>query len=182
MPGKPLIGLSSLSSTMRNLSALMVLAILLAQSFSLIQASSLTGPVAIVSNSIDMPTAERMKSVLEAMGFEVRIFSPEEYSDALDYGQFVIVLGGHKAPEGIGQISSSLLSPEEKSKLERRNYAYYFVKRGPERKPVVVVAGNDRYGTYRAANTFLLKGLNQVDALLSSPGPVVVIMGTPAGG
>ncbi|MDK2383607.1 MAG: hypothetical protein QI199_02205 [Candidatus Korarchaeota archaeon] len=167
---------------MRNLLAFMTLAILLAQSLILIQASSLTGPVAIVSNSIDMPTAERMKSVLEGMGFGVRIFSPQEYSEALEYGQFVIVLGGHKAPEGIGQISSSLLSPEEKIKLERKNYAYYFVKRGPGRKPVVVVAGNDRYGTYRAANTFLLKGLRQVDALISSPGPVVVIMGTPAGG
>ncbi len=167
---------------MRNLLALMVIVILLAQLTALARASSLTGPVAIVSNSIDMPTAERMKSVLEAMGFEVRIFSPQEYGEALEYGQFVIVLGGHKAPEGIGQISSSLLSPEEKTKLERRNYAYYFIKRGPGRKPVVVVAGNDRYGTYRAANTFLLKGLSQVDALLSSPGPVVVIMGTPAGG
>ncbi len=167
---------------MRNLPAVAALLILVLESAALISASTLTGPVAIVSNSADMPTALRVKSVLQAMGLEVRIFSAQEYGDALEYGQFVIVLGGHRAPEGIGQISSALLSPQEKSKLDQRNFAYYFIKRGLGRKPVVVVAGNDRYGTYRAANTFLLKGLTQVERLLSSPGPVIVLMGTPAGG
>ncbi len=164
------------------LSLLMVILALVAAVGSLASASSLTGPVAIVSNSIDMPTAERMKSVLEAMGFDVRIFSADEFDEALEYGQFVIVLGGHKAPEGIGSISASFLSQEEKAKLERKNYAYYFVKMGPGRKPIVIVAGNDRLGTYRAANTFLIKGLRDIEGFFSSPSPVLVMMSSPAGG
>lgn len=144
------------------------------------RSTALMGPVAIVSNLIDMPTAERMKSVFEAMGFQVKIFSPQEYDEALKHGQFVVVLGGHKAPEGTGNISSSLLSEEEKSKLERKDFAHYFIKMEPGRKPVAVVAGNDRYGTYRAASTFLLKGLKQMESLLSSPG-VVMVVGIPVG-
>lgn len=146
-----------------------------------VRSTQITGPVAIVSNSIDMPTAKRMKSFFEAMDLRAKIFLPQEYDEALKYGQFVVVLGGHKAPEGVGQISSSLLSEEEKSKLERRNFAYYFVKIGPNRKPVVVVAGNDRYGTYRAANTFLLRGLDELESMLSSPGVAMVVVGIPKG-
>ncbi len=165
----------------RFLPFLMVMLISLVVTSSFSSASALTGPVAIISNSIDMPTAERTASILKGMGFEVRIFSPSEFDDAIKYGQFVIVLGGHKAPEGIGQISSKFLSTEEKAKLEGKNYAYYFIRRGPEKKPVVIVAGNDRFGTYRAANTFLIRGLKELSDFMTSPGIVVVAMASPAG-
>ncbi len=163
------------------LSFLMFLLIMLAALSSSSSASVLTGPVAIVSNSIDMPTANRTANILKEMGFEVRIFPPNEFDDAVRYGQFVVVLGGHKAPEGIGQISAAFLSSEEKAKLERKNYAYYFIKRGPKGKPVVIIAGNDRFGTYRAANTFLIRGLRELSNYMSSPGIVMVAMISPAG-
>ncbi len=165
----------------RLLSFLMLSLISLVVTSSLASASVLTGPVAIVSNSIDMPTANRTANILKEMGFEVKIFFPSEFDDALKYGQFVIILGGHKAPEGIGQISTKFLSAEEKAKLERKNYAYYFIKRGPERKPVVIIAGNDRFGTYRATNTFLIKGIKELSDFISSPGIVMVAMTSPAG-
>ncbi len=165
----------------KSLFFLVLLLISLVTISPLVSASVLTGPIAIVSNSIDMPTANRTASILREMGFKVKIFSPSEFDDALKYGQFVIILGGHKAPEGIGQISAKFLSAEEKAKLERKNYAYYFIKRGPERKPIVIIAGNDRFGTYRAANTFLIKGLKELSDFISSPGIVMVAMTSPAG-
>jgi len=138
----------------------------------------LTGPVAIISNSIDMPTAEKLKSSLTAMGFEVEIFPPERLADALKYCQFLIVLGGHKAA-GVSELVAPLLSSEEKSNLERKGYAYYFIKRAWG-KYIVIIAGNDRFGTYRAANTFIIKGMSELKSYMESPSVALVLV--PMGG
>ncbi len=167
---------------MSRLPALLLLAMLAGALATPSLAQALTGPVAIISNQIDMPTAERMESVLTSMGFDVSIYTPYQFDKALEEAQFVIVLGGHKAPGGISEISGYLLSDKEKGLLEKRNYAYYFIKRASNRKPVVIVAGNDRFGTYRAANTFLIKGLPEVEKFLSYASPVLVVTYFPSGG
>ncbi|RDD52969.1 MAG: hypothetical protein BA066_06895 [Candidatus Korarchaeota archaeon NZ13-K] len=164
---------------LRYLAPLALLLLLSAGSLP-IATAELTGPVAIISNEIDRPTAERLRSSLEAMGFQVAIFPPEMLGEALNYAQFIIILGGHRAP-GVGELVAPLLSGEERSNLERRGYAYYFIKTRWG-KPVIIIAGNDRFGTYRAANNFLIRGIRELRAIMQSPGVALVLVPAPMGG
>ncbi|MEM2290756.1 MAG: hypothetical protein QXL56_05695 [Candidatus Korarchaeum sp.] len=165
---------------LRYFAPLMLLSILAASSFPLASVE-LTGPVAIISNGIDMATAERLRSSLESMGFEVAIFPPESFNAAVNYAQFIVILGGHRAPEGIGDLVAPLLSGEERANLERRGYAYYFIKTRFG-KYLVIVAGNDRFGTYRAANAFLVRGIRELRAYMQSPRAAIVVIPASMGG
>lgn len=165
---------------LRYLAPLMLLLTLATSSFP-VASVELTGPVAIISNGIDIVSAERLRSSLESMGFRVAIFPPERLGEAVNYAQFIVILGGHRAPGGVGDIVAPLLSSEEKANLERKGYAYYFIK-AKWGKYVVIIAGNDRFGTYKAANTFLIKGIRELRAFMQSPRVAVVVIPAPAGG
>lgn len=141
----------------------------------------LTGPVAIVSNDIDIVTAESLRKSLESMEFEVEIFSPDELAKALSFAQFVILLGGHKAPGGIGDLVAPLLSGSEKANLEKKGYAYYFIRKAWG-KYFVIIAGNDRFCTYRASNTFIVRGIRELRSYMQSPSIALVIVPAPMGG
>lgn len=165
---------------LRYLASLTLLLILVTSSIP-ISSVELTGPVAIISNEIDSVAAERLRSSLESMGFEVAVFPPERFGMAVDYAQFIIILGGHKAPGGVGDLVAPLLSIEEKANLEKKGYAYYFIK-ARFGKHLVIIAGNDRFGTYRAANTFLVRGIRELRAFMESPRTAIVVIPASMGG
>ncbi len=133
----------------------------------------LSGPIAIVSNDIDMPAAKKLQKALLGMGLDSEIRSPEEYTYSFSWARVVIILGGHKAPQGIGDIVDKLLTQKEKEFLEKPYHGYYFFRR-IGKTPVVIIAGSTRAETFEVVDTFVLKGIEELRKFMSSGVAVVV--------
>ncbi len=154
-----------------KLSLVLVMAILLTP--VAITAADLSGPVAIISNSIDRPAATKLQKALMGMGIDAEVRSPEHYDESFSWAKIVVVLGGHKAPEGIGKIVGKMLTDREKEFLEKPYNGYYFFRR-IGKVPVVIIAGNTRVETYEVVDTFILKGLDDLRRFLANKIVVIV--------
>ena len=112
------------------------------------------GRVVILANSIDWNLAGSLVDFLEGKGFTV-IHATAENFDQYKKESFIIILGGHKAPEGIGEIVSELLYPEDKMYIEEKGkYAYWDWKerkslrdRWTKGQKIAIFAGNTRKET-----------------------------------
>lgn len=83
------------------------------------------GRAVILANSIDWNLAGSLVDFLESEGFTVVHATAENFDQYKDE-KFIIILGGHKAPEGIGEIVSELLYPEDKMYIEEKGkYKYW---------------------------------------------------------
>ncbi|MFH1722922.1 MAG: DUF4352 domain-containing protein [Candidatus Altiarchaeota archaeon] len=104
----------------------------------------------IVANSIDSSLAGDLFSLLEAEGIPFVLATP----GTLDVNQqFILVLGGHKAPEGVGDLVTGILSDEQKEILVSTDDSIeFFVFDGffTEGQRIWVAAGFDRFGTKRS--------------------------------
>ena len=135
--------------------------------------AKLSGPIAIISNDIDLPSAMKLQKALMGMGLDSEIRPAEEYVYTFSWAKVVIILGGHKAPQGVGDIVSKLLTEKEKEFLEKPYHGYYFFRR-VERTPVVIIAGNTRVETFEVVDTFILKGIEELRRFMSGGIAVVV--------
>ena len=82
------------------------------------------GRVVILANSIDWNFAGSLVDFLENKGFTVVHATAENFNQYKDE-KFIIILGGHRAPEGIGEIVSELLYPEDKMYIEEKGKYFY---------------------------------------------------------
>ncbi|MFH1721731.1 MAG: hypothetical protein ABH950_03905, partial [Candidatus Altiarchaeota archaeon] len=73
--------------------------------------------VIFLSNSIDLVLAKDFISYLEENEFNVSIVNASAFSDLKYKEKNIIILGGHRAPEGVGEIVSEILSESEKNFL-----------------------------------------------------------------
>ncbi len=107
--------------------------------------------IAIVSNSVDLPTARYLKEYALKKGFSCFILHPHEYWKIERLNpSLVIILGGPKAYEGIGEIVSGYLNEEEERSLLVEGAMGVFYK-----DKVVILAGNTRIETRKAAETYI---------------------------
>lgn len=105
--------------------------------------------VILVCNSIDYElTGKVMKSLLEDVGIPVHIITPEEFSFYRWFSPRIILLGGHRSPEGMGDIVSMVLTEPEKRMIEKTG-PYMFAVEDLDfwKQSIIVLAGADREGT-----------------------------------
>ncbi|MFC2153923.1 DUF4352 domain-containing protein [Candidatus Altiarchaeota archaeon] len=106
--------------------------------------------LAIVANPIDSSLAADLYLLLEESDVSFILSSPE----ALDVDHpFILFLGGHRSPEGVGDFVTGILSGEDKEYLlSSSNSSAIFVRDDffLEGQRVWVAAGFDEFGTQRA--------------------------------
>jgi len=105
--------------------------------------------VVLVCNTIDYDLTGRvMKSLLEDVGIPVVIIPPEEFGYYRWFSPRIILLGGHRSPEGMGDIVSMVLTEPEKRMIEKTGPYMFAVDDLDFRKQsIIVLAGADREGT-----------------------------------
>ncbi|MEM0192252.1 MAG: hypothetical protein QXJ48_03840 [Candidatus Korarchaeum sp.] len=109
--------------------------------------------VAIISNEADRPTALFIGGLLSESNITFEIIGPKEFSRALEKHDVIIILGGPRAYEGVGEISSNYIPPDNATALMRepRTFLISVYKGG---RDVIVIAGNTRRETSEAVPYF----------------------------
>jgi rhodanese-related sulfurtransferase len=141
----------------------LILLVILAQTA---QADQIT----IIANSIDTPLNRGFMDALEAQGHSVGLYSAGDL-DAVKGHNLIIILGGHRAPEGVGEIVDDILTDREKDYL-LSDWGSKKLSRIPdvwsEGQTVVVLAGHGKAQTRDLAQTAqadLLRGLRFNDSI-----------------
>lgn len=110
------------------------------------------GRIVVIANSIDGALAQELYWLLDTAGVEVIPASGVTFqSHATE--RFIIVLGGHHAPEGVGQIADFLLTDEEKNLLlKSNNSSFLFVRTDvwAKKQVVLIFAGYEKEQTQLA--------------------------------
>jgi hypothetical protein len=151
----------------KKLALLLMLISLLVVFSPLSKVSARLNLIAIVSNSADWPTALYLKGYIMEKGFSCFILRPDEYWKIEHLNpSMVIILGGPKAYEGIGEIVSGYLTEEEQKSLLAKGSMGVFYK-----DDVVIIAGNTRAETRKAAELYIPKVLAR---LWKAPKPKVI--------
>ncbi|NOZ83080.1 MAG: PQQ-binding-like beta-propeller repeat protein, partial [Euryarchaeota archaeon] len=103
----------------------------------------------LLANSIDLALAEELVSYLESLGIRLHIVNASNFSDYLGE-RYLIILGGHEAYEGVGEIVNNLTTEEERAEILRGRV--HLKKRDAFRagQKVYILAGKDRYETANA--------------------------------
>jgi len=107
------------------------------------------GRIVVVSNSIDGALAQELYGYLKDTGMDV---IPANGTTFQSYSaeKYIVVLGGHHAPEGVGDIVDSLLTEKEKNLLlKSNNSSFLFVKTNvwAKKQVVLVFAGYEKEQT-----------------------------------
>ena len=109
--------------------------------------------VLLVSNSIDYElTGRELKTILTEKGYNVRRITPAEFDVYRWFSPRIILLGGHKSPEGMGEIVSTILTETEMIMIEKTG-PYLFAHEDIDfrKQSIIVFAGADREGTHDIA-------------------------------
>ncbi len=114
--------------------------------------------VGIVHNKEDEKAAIKLKNILKTTGINVTTYSPDEFEEALREEDVIFLLGGHKAYDGMGNISSRYLPPGNLTTLEEVKGSFVIVVWEGNRE-VITLAGNTRKETYEAVDAFFLWSL-----------------------
>ncbi|NOZ82557.1 MAG: hypothetical protein GXN98_01880 [Euryarchaeota archaeon] len=103
----------------------------------------------LLANSIDLALAEELVSYLESLGIRLYLVNASNFSE-YSSRRYIIILGRHKAYEGVGEIVANLTSHEERQRILAGRA--HIVKRSVFRTEQVVhiLAGKDRYETANA--------------------------------
>lgn len=109
--------------------------------------------VAIISNEADRPTALFIGGLLRESEVTFEIMGPKEFGKAVERHDVIIILGGPKAYDGVGEISSNYIPRENATTLasEPRTFLISVYKGG---KDIVVIAGHTRRETGEAVPYF----------------------------
>ncbi|MFC1454826.1 hypothetical protein ACFLQI_01920 [Candidatus Undinarchaeota archaeon] len=107
--------------------------------------------VLLVANDIDYSVSSSLPGFLGGKGLEVTRITAVEFEENKN-AHFMVILGGPDSPDGIGEISTFALSPEEKSYIRGEGNRKMYVKTNVWRTPqvVMVMAGSNRHGTGNA--------------------------------
>ncbi|MBU0762509.1 MAG: hypothetical protein KKD39_05735 [Candidatus Altiarchaeota archaeon] len=86
------------------------------------------GEVAVLGNSIDSENAAELYSILSTKDILVHKFNASTF-DMFKNKSNIIILGGHNSPEGVVEITSTLLSDAEKKMLMNPYASKIFLKK-----------------------------------------------------
>jgi hypothetical protein len=105
--------------------------------------------VLLVCNSIDYElTGKELKNILIDEGYIVRRVTPDTFDVYRWFSPKIILLGGHKSPEGMGDIVGTILSVSEQQMVEKKGMAMFAHDDVDFRnQSIVVLAGKDREET-----------------------------------
>jgi len=70
----------------------------------------------LLANSIDLALAEELVSYLESLGIRLYLVNASNFSEYSNK-RYIIILGGHKAYEGVGEIVANLTTQEERQRI-----------------------------------------------------------------
>ena len=109
--------------------------------------------VAIISNEADMPTAQFIGEILTNSSVEYQIMGPGDFKEALKNYEVILILGGPEAYDGVGNISSNYIPPQNATTLvnEPRTFLVSIFRGG---RDIVVLAGHTRRETLEASAFF----------------------------
>lgn len=111
--------------------------------------------IIVVGNCIDSRLAIDFFEFLRNSGFEVIHIFPEEFNSYKNEKN-IVILGGQLAPDGTGEIVSNLLTPQQKSELEKKGAVkvFKFSDIYTMGQKITVFAGNNREGTRQAQRLY----------------------------
>lgn len=106
--------------------------------------------ILLVCNSIDYElTGKELKAILGEKGYTVRRVTPDTCGVYRWFSPKIIMLGGHKSPEGMGDIVGSILTESEQLMVEKKGLAMFAHENVDFRnQSIVVLAGKDREETH----------------------------------
>jgi len=112
-----------------------------------------TNGIILFSNSLDMEAAQDIRNYLANRSVTAQIVDSEGFKQARYSGK-VIILGGHNAPEGVGEAVSTILSQAEKESLMARGAREVFTREDvwSQGQKVIVIAGNEMRDTADAVS------------------------------
>ncbi len=132
--------------------------------------------IVLVANSIDLALAGELISFLEDNDFTVKVTPAANFSDHRNATN-VVFLGGHRAPEGVGDLVGEALTPAEKDFLVSvRTSQKLFLKRDVWRDGQIawIFAGHEKEQTRAAWMTdkdrMLFRKPSNVDDECGAPG------------
>ncbi len=138
------------------------LAIVLCAQPPLLSHAGAPGPLAvIVANEADSQAAETLSQFLSGRGAETLVVPASELAEHEGRATAVFVLGGPEAYEGVGEISSRILTDLEGSLLVQIPGYYNFFIRSINGRHYVVLAGHTRVETYKAVLLFEQAGYQE---------------------
>jgi hypothetical protein len=105
--------------------------------------------VLLVCNSIDYElTGKELKTILTDKGYIVRRIPPGTFGLYRWFSPKIILLGGHKSPEGMGDIVGTILSVSEQHMVEKKGMAMFaHDDKDFKNQSIVILAGKDREET-----------------------------------
>ncbi len=107
--------------------------------------------IVVLANSIDYELASDFFGFLGNMGIEV-IHSTAGDFEQYKEEKFIVILGGHEAYEGVGDIVKGILTPQEMKYIWTQGNRKMYVKTNvwTNGQVVRVIAGSDRYQTKKS--------------------------------
>ncbi|WP_456473729.1 hypothetical protein [Candidatus Pyrohabitans sp.] len=110
--------------------------------------SKVSGKIVILANLIDYALASDLFEYLRNAGYEVVHVLPENFA-SYKSEKNIVILGGHKAPDGVGEVVGSLLGSEQKAMLEKPGATerFTFSDIWAPGQRITVFAGNTREET-----------------------------------
>lgn len=110
--------------------------------------SKMKGRIVILANLIDYSLASDLFEYLRNAGYEVVHVLPENFA-SYKSEKNIVILGGHKAPDGVGETVGGLLSGEQKAMLEKPGAVerFTFSDIWAPGQRITVFAGNTREET-----------------------------------
>jgi len=113
----------------------------------MVRCSDKEDKIVVVTNSIDRELAgKRIEEIAREHGYSVKFVDAKGFYQNLDKPR-IIILGGPKAYEGVGDIVKQLLSRKEQESLLVPGAAKTFVKETRYGGKIFILAGNTRYET-----------------------------------
>ncbi|MFH1789324.1 MAG: hypothetical protein ABH834_08085 [Candidatus Altiarchaeota archaeon] len=124
------------------------------------------GNVVFLANTADFDANHEFYVQLQSKGLSVSHANAENFN-TLKYAQYVIILGGHRSGEGVGEITDTVLMTEEKNNLLASQDAYLQALSQDVWKldqKVWVLAGYEKEQTRKAVEEY---GSQIITAILS---------------
>jgi hypothetical protein len=122
--------------------------------------------VILLANSIDYALAQDFVDYLKDKGFGVTRVEAAAF-DAYKTSQFIVILGGPDAPEGVGSIVQQHLSTQEQEHLRISGNRKMYLKSYQSQR-VFVIAGSDRTQT---RETHIENRVSLYEAVMSQTQP-----------
>jgi hypothetical protein len=123
----------------------------------------ITEPVTVFNNIFDEEAARFVVNTLHRQGFPIEKSSCHICLEALKSRKYLVILGGHQA-RVVTDLVSQLLTDEEKASLEKEGAQKIFMKYNvfSEGQIIIIIAGNDRENTLKAAKTWIDEVLQEL--------------------